>query len=83
MNAFTKFSMWGNSLAIRIPSGLAREARLFDGANAELSVVDGKLVISPIDAPPSYDINDLIAAMTDENRHVEIDAGPAQGDEFA
>jgi antitoxin MazE len=83
MNAVTRFSTWGHSLAVRIPTNLAREARIVDGGSAELSVVNGQLVVAPIDTPPIYNITDLIAAITDENRHVEIRTGYAQGGEFA
>jgi antitoxin MazE len=83
MHAVTRFSTWGHSLAVRIPASLAREARIVEGGAAELSIVNGQLVIAPIDTPPNYNINELIAAITDENRHVEIGTGHAQGGEFA
>jgi antitoxin MazE len=83
MNAITRFSTWGHSLAVRIPSKVAREARLVEGGSAEVSVVNGTIVVVPIDTLPVYNITDLIAAITDENRHGEIGTGFAQGNEFA
>jgi antitoxin MazE len=83
MNAITRVKTWGHSLAVRIPSNIAREAHIVDGIRAELSVVNGRLLVSPVDTPPSYNITDLVAAITDENRHVEVSTGYAQGGEFA
>lgn len=84
MNAFTaRFALWGNSLAVRIPSRLAKEARIVEGGRAELSVADGRLIVQPIDIVPVYNLTDLIQGITDENRHVEISTGHAQGAEFA
>jgi antitoxin MazE len=82
MNAITRFATWGNSLAVRIPTGLAKEAHIVDGGGAEISLVNGAIVVEPIDTPLVYNITDLIAAITDENRHVEIGTGFAQGNEF-
>jgi antitoxin MazE len=83
MNAITRFSTWGHSLAVRIPTSLAREARIVDGASAELSVVNGTLLVVPIDKAPEYRITDLVAGITDENRHGEISGHYAQGNEFS
>jgi len=83
MSATTRFSMWGNSIAVRIPGHIARAAGIIDGTTAELSVVDGALILSPLDAAPAYQLADLVADMTDENRHGEIVTSAAQGDEFA
>ena len=39
---------WGNSLALRIPTSFAAEARLAEDTPVELSLVDGRLVIQPL-----------------------------------
>ena len=39
---------WGNSLALRIPKPLAAEVGLEDNSPVELSLCEGKLVISPV-----------------------------------
>ncbi len=41
------FRKWGNSLGVRLPSVVAREMNLMDGAAAELSVEDGQIHIRP------------------------------------
>ncbi|MDP6051445.1 MAG: AbrB/MazE/SpoVT family DNA-binding domain-containing protein, partial [Candidatus Latescibacteria bacterium] len=45
-----------------------------------VTVIEGKLVITPV-AQQSYNLAELVAGITEENRHSEVDTGPAQGDE--
>ena len=70
---------WGNSLALRIPKVLAERSRLAEGTEVEIAVEDGRLVVTPISPTPSLD--DLLARVTDENRHGEVGTGPAVGRE--
>ena len=69
---------WGNSLAIRIPRAYARDLAIDEGSEVEVSVAGPALVVTP-SSPPS--LNALLAAITDENLHAEIDTGPGQGRE--
>lgn len=71
---------WGNSLALRIPSSFAAETGLQTGSEVDFTVEGGRLVIAPV-AAPKYRLNDLLAGMTPENIHGEIDTGPAVGAE--
>ena len=73
---------WGNSLAVRIPATHAKEIGLTESGKAELFVRGGKLVLSPLETAASFDLDDLIAEITDDNRHQEIATGPATGQEF-
>jgi len=61
-------SKWGNSLAIRIPRGIAEDAHLEEGATLDLRTEGGKIVAEPV-APPTLD--SLLAAVTPENLHHE------------
>ena len=70
---------WGNSLAIRIPKALAERSRLAEGTEVELAVDGGRLVVTPVSPVPSLD--DLLARVTDENRHGEVGTGSAVGRE--
>jgi len=74
-----RVSRWGNSLAIRIPAAFAEETQLRDGAAVELSIEDGRLIISA--ARPRYSLDELLEQVTDEIIHAETDWGPAVGDE--
>ncbi len=78
-----QFAMWGNSLALRIPQAFAREIAARPGRSAEVTVRDGKLVIEPVDDAPSYDLDELLAGMTEDNLHGEEPTGGAVGNEFA
>jgi len=62
----TTVCKWGNSLAIRIPKGVAEDAHLEGGISIDLRVEDGKLVGEPI-APAT--LESLLAGVTQENLH--------------
>jgi antitoxin MazE len=70
----------GNNLAICIPKGLANEIELNVGSDVELRFEDGCLKIYPPGAP-RHTIEELVAQITPENRHDEIDWGPPVGKE--
>lgn len=73
---------WGNSLALRIPSSLAREAALHEGKPVRVSVDAGRVIITPVPDEPVFALEDLVAGITPENRHEEIETGEAVGNEF-
>ena len=75
----TQVRRWGNSLAVRIPRAFAREMQLDEGRTVELTLSEGKIVLAP--APAGYDLDQLIAGITPENRHVETDWGEPAGSE--
>ena len=71
---------WGNSLALRIPKSFASETALDSGAEVDLTVEDGRLVITPL-AAPAYSLDELLSRVTDSNLHGEHDTGPNVGAE--
>ena len=75
----TRIKKWGNSLALRIPTALAKEVGLQYESPVQLSLIDGKLVITPVESELS--LESLLAQVTDENLHREVDTGPAVGKE--
>lgn len=76
-----KVQKWGNSLAIRIPSTLAKDVRLREGSKIQISNKQGKLVIEK-EEKYHYSLDELLAGITEENKHEEIDFGPPVGNEF-
>ncbi len=76
----TRVQKWGNSLALRIPKPLAAEVGLEDNSPVELSLCEGKLVITPA-AKSAVNLDDLLAQVTKKNLHSEVDTGPAKGAE--
>lgn len=71
---------WGNSLAVRIPQHVVKELQLTEGAEVDLVVIDGNLVIKPRPRR-RYSLEELIAAITPENLHSEVETGVAVGNE--
>ena len=76
----TRVKKWGNSLALRIPKSLAVEVGLEDSSPIDLSLMDGRLVITPV-VEPELSLATLLAQVTEENLHGEVDTGPAVGGE--
>lgn len=78
-----QFAKWGNSVALRIPYALLREIGMAEGKSANIVVQDGKLVVTPLDEAPRYELSELLAGITRENVHGEIATSAAVGNEFA
>ena len=77
----TNIQKWGNSLALRIPKPFAEEMHLAENTPVELSIVDGKVVISPLDMSVPT-LEELVASITKDNRHGEWDTGRPVGKEI-
>jgi antitoxin MazE len=76
----TRVQKWGNSLALRIPKSFAAEVGLQTDSSVEISLADGKLIIAPI-TKSKLTLKQLLAQVTDENLHHEVETGPALGNE--
>ena len=74
-----RIQKWGNSLAIRIPKPFALEVGLEQNSVVVVSVSDGKLVLEPV--RPSYSLDELLAQVTPDNLHQEIETELAVGNE--
>lgn len=71
---------WGNSLAVRIPKPLADEAQMKEGDTLEISVSHpGRVELDAV--PRRQTLMELVSAITDENRHEEMDWGAPVGRE--
>jgi len=76
----TRVQKWGNSLALRIPKSFASEIGLQKETSVEISLDDGRLVITPVSRPKPT-LKQLLAKVTQENLHHEVDTGTAVGNE--
>jgi antitoxin MazE len=76
----TKVQKWGNSVALRIPKAFADEMQMTADTAVELSIEGGKLVISPVERL-EYSLEELLAQITPENLHDEVDWGAPVGQE--
>ena len=80
MRSQSAISKWGNSLAVRIPLTLARQARLAEGDQVVLALDrEGHVVLRPTQR--KYELSDLVAGITNKNRHKETDWGKPRGKE--
>ncbi len=73
-------SKWGNSLAVRIPQSVVRQARLSEGDSVTIDLDrDGSIVLRA--GPKKYELSELVSRITVKNRHRGTDRGEAQGRE--
>jgi antitoxin component of MazEF toxin-antitoxin module len=77
-----QFAKWGNSVALRVPKRLLREIGVTEGQSADISVQNGRLVVTPLDEVPSYDLSAHLAEIGDENLRGAADTGAAAGNDF-
>jgi antitoxin MazE len=76
----TRIQKWGNSLALRIPQAFAAEAGLSQDSPVALTLEEGRLVIKPI-STSTFTLEDLLAGVTPDNLHGEINTGAPVGKE--
>ena len=76
----TKVQKWGNSLALRIPKAFARDAQLENNSLVEINLVEGQIIVKPVQAP-RWTLDELLAGITNKNIHHEVDADSAVGNE--
>jgi antitoxin MazE len=71
---------WGNSLAVRIPKAVAEQVRMKQGDAIVIEALDGRVELRPAERIPT--LEELVARITPENRHEELDWGPPVGKEI-
>ena len=76
-----RISKWGNSLALRIPKLVAAQVGLRTGSVVDLSPQGDRLLVSKVQPPPRR-LEALLAEVTEENIHGEVDTGPPVGREL-
>ncbi len=72
----TSVQKWGNSLAVRIPKAFAEGLGWRENAPVEISV-DGDLLVVKTDRERTWDLDALLAGVTDDNVHPAWEAGSA------
>ena len=77
MNFNSKVKKWLNSLGVRINKAIADKAQISENTEVDIAVSGNRLILTPLS--PRYTIEDLIAGVTDENTHGEVNAGPSVG----
>lgn len=77
----TTIKKWGNSLALRIPSTLARDMHLSPGSLVEMAIVAGKMVIKP-EGQRKISLSKMLKGITKNNRHSEQNCSGVTGREL-
>jgi len=75
----TTVKKWGNSLALRIPKAISEDLDIEYNTEVDVQVKDGCLILRPRKA--KYSLEALLAKVTPDNIHEEIDIGERQGRE--
>lgn len=77
MGASSHVAKWGSSLAVRIPKPVAEQWGVHEGSRIELTPRGDRLVMRK----KVYDLTEMVARITPETLHSEVDTGPAVGEE--
>lgn len=76
----TRIGKWGNSLALRIPQSVADRVGITLNAAVELAPRGEELIVSLLQRPGT-ELEDLLARVTEENLHGEVETGASVGGE--
>ncbi len=78
----TVVKKWGNSASVRIPAAIMEAAHLTLEQVLDVREEGGRLIIEPIKDEP-ISLEEMVAGITDDNRHDDIDFGKPVGQEMA
>lgn len=71
---------WGNSAAVRLPAYILEAVNLKIDQSINIFEEDGRVIIQPIKST-ELSLDSLVNAITDANRHEEINFGSNNGKE--
>ena len=74
-----RIQKWGNSLALRIPKSFAAHSNIEQGSVVDLSLDNGRMIVEAKEQ--DYSLEELLARVTKNNLHSEIDFGAPVGKE--
>lgn len=72
---------WGNSASVRIPASIMEAAHLEIDQEVDIREEHGVVIVTPV-RQVSYDLDALIAGITDDNKHEVISFGDPVGKEI-
>lgn len=78
--ATTRIQKWGNSYGLRIPKSIMDELEIHPDTRLEIQQEQGRIVITPI-RDHKLTLEDLLAQITPDNLHSEVDWGDTAGNE--
>ncbi|MGN7964181.1 AbrB/MazE/SpoVT family DNA-binding domain-containing protein [Brucella sp. 22210] len=71
---------WGNSAAVRLPAAIMEAVHLELDTAVDVREEGGRIVIEPV-RQPNYRLEELLAGITPDNVHEEVDFGASVGKE--
>lgn len=71
---------WGNSASVRIPASIMEAARVSLDEAVDIREENGRIIIEPI-RPAQFDLERLVAGITEGNLHHPVDFGRPVGKE--
>ena len=77
MGAKSYVAKWGSSLAVRIPKPIAEQWGVHEGSAIEIVSQDDQVVLHK----RSHSLTEMLARVTADNLHSELDTGPPAGNE--
>jgi len=81
MTTNSSIKKWGNSLAIRIPSSVIQDLALSENSSVQITSNGVVATIQP-KKRKKVTLNELVAAITPDNIHNEVDWGKPVGKEI-
>ncbi len=72
---------WGNNASVRIPAPVMAAAHVALDQPVDVREEGGQIIVEPIQ-DQTYDLDTLLAGITDDNIHSEVDFGPPVGKEM-
>lgn len=76
----TVIRKWGNSPAVRLPSAVMKSAAFDVEQPVIITATKGRIVIEPV-TQVEYSLDELLAGVTPDNAHGEVDVGRRRGKE--
>lgn len=80
MKTISSVKKWGNSLAVRIPTVVIQDLGLSENSSIQI-ISNGKSATIQPNKHKKPTLKELVAAITSENRHDEVDWGRPMGKE--
>jgi len=80
MKTTSSVKKWGNSLAVRIPTAVVQDLGLSENSSVQI-VSDGIVATIQPKKRKKVNLDELVAAITPNNIHEEVDWGSAVGKE--
>jgi antitoxin MazE len=75
-----KIQKWGNSLALRIPSSMAKQLGIHQNTFVKIIEKGDKIIVEPI-KKPRYTLQEMLSQINEENLHQEQNFGDSVGKE--